>query len=207
MIDDISFGEPLNCVLEPACRSWPLMLSRVRKVTTVLSEVQSIAQSSSLLQCLLPGSILQKSVLQHVINRIASNPSRGDVFSSIICHNPKNGILDDTEIMANTSLLILAGSDKLATLLSAVTYFLTQNPGPLSILTKEMRGNFKDESPLSAQSLSHRARLVACMEEAMRLVLPLPEGLPRVTFPETEHMCGHWVPDEVSFALVLKDTP
>ena len=214
MIGDTSFGEPFNCVSEPDHRSWPLMLSRVRKVITGVSGLKSIAPSLSVLQWLLPGSILQKSVLQHVVNalafdlgkvkdRIASKPSRGDVLSSIVQHNHKNGSLDDTEIMANASLFILAGTETVATLLSAVTYFLTQNPRALRNLAKEIRGNFKDESLLTVQNLIHQPYLTACIEEAMRLVPPVPEGLPRVTPPEGEHICGHWVPGGVSFAFTL----
>ena len=216
MIGDTSFGEPFNCVLEPDHRSWPLMLSRVRKVITGLSGLKSIAPSFSLLQWLLPGSILQKSVLQHVVNRlafdldqvknrIASKPSRGDVLSSIVNHNYENGSLDDTEIMANASLFILAGTETVATLLSAVTYFLTQDPGALSNLTVEIRENFKDESLLTVQNLAHTPYLNACIEEAMRLIPPVPEGLPRVTPPEGEHICGQWVPGGVSSAFLFED--
>lgn len=216
MIGDTSFGEPFNCVLEPDHRSWPLMLSRVRKVITGLSGLKSIAPSFSLLQWLLPGSILQKSVLQHVVNRlafdldqvknrIASKPSRGDVLSSIVNQNYENGSLDDTEIMANASLFILAGTETVATLLSAVTYFLTQDPGALSNLTVEIRENFKDESLLTVQNLAHTPYLNACIEEAMRLIPPVPEGLPRVTPPEGEHICGQWVPGGVSSAFLSED--
>ena len=104
--------------------------------------------------------------------------------------------------MANASLFILAGTETVATLLSAVTYFLTQNPGALRNLAEEIRGNFKDESLLTVQNLAHTPYLTACLEEAMRLVPPVPEGLPRVTPPEGEHICGHWVPG-VGFAFIL----
>ena len=213
MIGNTSFGEPFNCVLAPDHCSWPLMLSRVRKVITSLSGLKSIAPSLSLLQWLLPGSILQKSVLQYVVNRlafdldkvkdrIASKPSRGDVLSSIVQHNHENGSLDDTKIMANASLFILAGTETVATLLS-VTYFLIQNPGALSNLAKEIQGTFKDESLLTIQNLAHIAYLTACIEEAMRLVPPVPEGLPRVTPPEGERICGQWVPGGVSLPSYL----
>ena len=216
MIGDTSFGEPFHCATEPDHRSWPLMLARVRKVITVLSGLKSIAPSFSLLQWLLPRSILQKSVLQYFVNRLAfdldvvkdritSEPSRDDVLSSIVQHNKKHGILDNTEIMANASLFILAGTETVATLLSAVTYFLTQNPAALSNLTAEIRGHFKDENSLTIQSLTYTPYLTACIEEAMRLVPPVPEGLPRVTPPEGEQICGQWVPGGVSFTFVHED--
>ena len=216
IIGDTSFGEPFRCATEPDHRSWPLMLARVRKVITVLSGLKSIAPSFSLLRWLIPGSILQKSVLQHFVNRlefdlnvvkdrITSEPSRNDVLSSIVQHNKEHRILDNTEIMANASLFILAGTETVATLLSAVTYFLTQNPAALSNLSTEIRGHFNDENPLTMQSLAFTPYLTACIEEAMRLVPPVPEGLPRVTPPEGEQICGQWVPGGVSFTLVHED--
>lgn len=216
MIGDTSFGEPFRCTIEPDHRSWPLMLARVRKVITVLSGLKSIAPSFSLLQWLLPGSILQKTALQSVVNRLAfdldvvkdritSDPSRGDVLSSIVQHNKEHGTLDNTEIMANASLFILAGTETVATLLSAVTYFLTQHPAALSNLTTEIRGHFNDENPPTLQGLAHTPYLTACIEEAMRLVPPVPEGLPRVTPQEGEQICGQWVPGGVRFTFVRED--
>lgn len=213
MVGDTSFGEPFRCAIEPDHRSWPLMLARVRKVITVISGLKSIAPSFTILQWLLPGSVLQKSVLQHVVNRLAfdldvvkdrinSEPNRGDVLSAIVEHNKEHRILDNTEIMANASLFILAGTETVATLLSAVTYFLTQNPAALSKLTTEVRGLFKDGGPPTIQSLAYAPYLTACIEEAMRLVPPVPEGLPRVTPPEGERICGQWVPGGVSSTFV-----
>ena len=214
MIGDTSFGEPFNCVTEPDHRSWPLMLSRVRMVITALSGLKSLTPSLSFFQWLLPVSVLQKLTLQHVLNnisfdlnkvkvRIASKLRRGDVLSSIVEHNHQNGDLDDVEIMANASLFILAGTETVATLLSAVTYFLTLNPKALSKLTDEIRGKFEDESLLTAHNLAAAPYLTACIEEAMRLVPPVPEGLPRITPPEGEYICGQWVPGGVSLAVIL----
>ena len=212
IVGDTSFGEPFNCVLEPSHRAWPLMLSRARKIITGISGLKSIAPSMSLLRWLPRGSLLQKTVLQRVVNRlnfdldkvrsrIASKPRRGDVLSSIIQQNDEKGSLDDTEIMANASLFILAGTETVATLLSAVTYLLTQNPAALSKLTKEIREISRDESLLTIQNLTQTTYLTSCIEEALRLVPPVPEGLPRVTPREGEWICGHWIPGGVKSTL------
>lgn len=212
VVGDTSFGEPFNCVLEPRHRTWPLMLSRARKIITGISGLKNIAPSWSLLPWLPQGSLLQRTILQGVVNRlnfdldkvrsrIASKPSRGDVLSTIIQHNDEKGSLDETEIMANASLFILAGTETVATLLSAVTYLLTENPAALSKLTREIREIFRDESLLTVQNLTRATYLTACIEEALRLVPPVPEGLPRVTPREGEWICGHWVPGGVDSTL------
>ena len=196
-VGDTSFGEPFNCVLEPSHREWPLMLSRARKVITGVSGLKNIAPSLSLSRWLPQGSFLQRTILQRVVDRlnfdldkvrsrIASKPSRGDVLSSIVQDNDEKGSLDDTEIMANASLFILAGTETVATLLSAVTYLLIQNPAAFDKLAMEIRESFKDESLLTIQNLGRLTYLTACIEEALRLVPPVPEGLPRVTPVEGE---------------------
>ena len=212
IVGDTSFGEPFNCVLEPSHREWPLMLSRARKVITGVSGLKNIAPSLSLFRWLPQGSLLQRTILQSVVDRlnfdldkvrsrIASKPSRGDVLSSIIQHNDEKGSLDDTEIMANASLFILAGTETVATLLSAVTYLLAQNPAAFGKLAKEIRESFENESLLTIQNLGRMTYLTACIEEALRLVPPVPEGLPRVTPVEGEWICGHWVPGGVYFKM------
>ena len=88
--------------------------------------------------------------------------------------------------MANASLFILAGTETVASLLSAVIYLLTQNPAAFGKLAKEIRKSFKDESLLTIQKLGRTTYLTTCIEEALRLVPPVPEGLPRVTPVEGE---------------------
>ena len=215
MIGDSSFGGPLNCVREPTHRLWPQMLSRVRRVVTGISGIKSILPFISSIQSILPGSFLQQAILQYVVDgiafdlnkvkaRISSKPGRGDILSSIIHHNSAERPLDDTEIMANASLFILAGTETVATLLSATTFLLTQNAKATNTLTHEIRSTFKDEKSITVQGLADLPYLNACIEEALRLVPPVPEGLPRVTPPEGEHIGGHWVPGGVSLTLYLK---
>ena len=210
IIADASFGEPFNCVLHPTYRSWPLMLSRVRKVITVVSGLKSIVPSCSLLRSLLPTtSVLQKSILQNEVDklkfdldrvraRIALQPSRGDLLSSMIRQSRGKHSLDDEAILANASLFILAGTETVATLLCAVIYLLAQNPVPFEKLATEIRQKFEDDSLITIQRLSEIEYLTACIEEAMRMVPPVPEGLPRVTPSEGEEICGQWVPGGVS---------
>ena len=203
MIADTSFGEPFNSVHHPTYRSWPLMLSRIRKVITVVSGLNSIVPSCSLLRSLLPTfSVLQKTILQHAVDklnfdldkvraRIALQPTRGDILSSMIQQKGGKHDLNDEEILANASLFILAGSETVATLLCAVIYLLARNPVPFEKLATEIRQTFEDDSLITIQRLSMMEYLTACIEEALRMVPPVPEGLPRVTPSEGEEICGH----------------
>lgn len=209
MITDNSFGEAFNCILEPSRRAFPIMISGTWKIMNRISLLKSIAPSLSLFWWFPVGFFLQKTVLQSLSDRldfdlagvkarIASPTYRGDILSSIVQHNKHNENLDDAEIMANASLFVIAGSETVATLLSATTYLLTQNPEALSALAKQIRENYHDDSLLTIHNLTHNTYLTACIEEALRLFPPVPEGLPRVTPPEGDHIGGHWVPGGVS---------
>ncbi|MDI1491502.1 MAG: hypothetical protein OHK93_002711 [Ramalina farinacea] len=210
VVGETSFGEPFNCVKEPSHRAWPRMLSRARKIITGISGLKLLVPSS--IFCWMPvsqNSPLQRTVLQSVVNRlnfdlqkvekrIVSKPDRGDVLSALIRVNEEKKALDNTEIMANAALFILAGTETVATLLCAVIYLLTQNSVALDRLTREMREVFQDESQLTLHNLSKMTYLTACIDEALRLVPPVPEGLPRVTPPEGESICGCWVAVQIS---------
>ncbi len=53
--------------------------------------------------------------------------------------------MDLQRLQANTSILIIGGSETTATLLSGVTYFLLTNPSALEQLTREVRSSFSSE--------------------------------------------------------------
>ena len=115
----------------------------------------------------------------------------------------KNRGLDDAVILANASLFILVGTEIVITLLCAVIYLLARNPMAFKKLVTEIRQHVEDESLITIQGLSHMGYLTACIKEALRLVPPVPEGLPRVTLPEGENICGRWVPGGVSSTFFL----
>lgn len=208
MIGDNSFGEPFNCVLDQSHRAWPLMLARARKAVTFISGVKNLMPSFPSFQ-ILPGSqksLLQRTILQSVVNRlnfdlervrsrINSKPCRGDILSNLARRSSEQRCsLDETQVMANASLFILAGTETVATLLCATTYLLTCNPKVMAKLVEEIRGNSPDGNLLTLASVNQMTYLTACIEEALRIFPPVPEGLPRVTPHEGETICGHWVP-------------
>lgn len=86
----------------------------------------------------------------------------------------------------------------MTTLLSALTYLLSQNERVMVALKQEIRKTFDDESMITIQRVSHLHYLTACIQEALRVFPPIPEGLPRVVSPAGENICGRWVPGGVS---------
>jgi cytochrome P450 len=102
------------------------------------------------------------------------------------------------KLQANSSILIIGGSETTATLLSGVTYFLLTNPNTLQRLTDEVRSAFKSEDEINFNTVSNLPYMLACLDEALRMYPPVPIGLPRVVPRGGVNICGYYVPEKVS---------
>ena len=102
-------------------------------------------------------------------------------------------------LAANASLLIIAGSETTATLLSGATYLLLKHPEALKKLTEEVRSTFKSEEEIILSSVSSLEYMLACLNEAMRVYPPVPIGMPRVVPKGGAKVVDTFVPEGVSF--------
>lgn len=98
---------------------------------------------------------------------------------------------------ANANVLLIAGSETTATLLSGVTYLLLMNPKALSRLTEEVRAAFNSEAEIDMQSVSRLPYMLACLDEALRMYPPVPNGLPRVVPKNGAQIAGKFVEEGV----------
>lgn len=110
--------------------------------------------------------------------------------------------MPQADIESHASLLIVAGSETTATLLSGCTFLLLNNPDALDRLTKEVRSTFKEESEININSAGQLQYMLACLDEALRCYPPVPIGNPRVVPKGGRVLCGHYVPEDVSCKLL-----
>lgn len=106
------------------------------------------------------------------------------------------------DIESHAGLLIIAGSETTATLLSGVTFLLLNNPDALERLTREVRSTFKEESEITINSAGQLEYMLACLDEALRCYPPVPIGNPRVIPKGGRVLCGKYVPEDVSRTLL-----
>ncbi|KAL9610244.1 MAG: hypothetical protein Q9167_005040 [Letrouitia subvulpina] len=201
IIADAAFGEPFSTLEDPTYRPWINLIGKTWKAITFASAVKSIAPPLFLLRCLIPtGPFLQKEVnkfdliLNRVKERIAVGTDRIDLLSRVIKYNDRKERMTDQEIISNATLFVAAGTETVTTVLSALTYLVTQDARVMTKLATEIRDTFSDEESITVQSVSHLPYLTACIREALRRFPPIPEGLPRVVPPEGEEISGQWVP-------------
>jgi cytochrome P450 len=141
--------------------------------------------------------------VERVEARIALKTDRPDFLAPIVKNlDPTAGGMSKAELMGICNLLIIAGSETTATLLSGVTYHLLRNPKVMERLVAEVRGRFKSESEINLTSVQSLEYMLAVLDEALRIYPPSPTGLPRVVPNGGDYICGKWVPGGVSLFCI-----
>ncbi|KAI1763864.1 cytochrome P450 monooxygenase-like protein [Hypoxylon sp. FL1150] len=131
----------------------------------------------------------------------ASKPEderRQDTFYFLAeAQDPETGLpaYDDHELRAESSLLIIAGSDTTAVSLSGIFFYLTGDPPRYQKLVDEIRSTFESvEEIVHGPKLSGCTYLRACIDEGMRLTPTGPSELPRQVLPGGIRVMGDYYP-------------
>ena len=105
------------------------------------------------------------------------------------------------EIIANSGILLVGGSETTASLLSGATFYLLTHPLHLKKVQDEVRSAFQTASDINLQSVGTAARLPymdAVLKESLRIYPPLSALLPRMTGPAGDVIDGMFIPPNVS---------
>jgi cytochrome P450 len=105
--------------------------------------------------------------------------------------------LNQDEIIVNSALFIVAGSETTANALSGMLARLVYNPDKYAILVKEIREAFEKEEEIRYEQLSELPYLNAVIEEGLRIHPPVPTGLLRTVPKDGDTIDGLWVPGGV----------
>ena len=111
------------------------------------------------------------------------------------------------EIISNSGVLLVAGSETTATLLSGATYYLLSNPIVIKKLQAEVRDDFQSEdeiTPLSVRSPGKLPYMEAVLTESLRMYPPIPASLPRITGSTGDIIDGHFVPANVIASMTCR---
>ena len=135
--------------------------------------------------------------IEKVDRRIASKSDRPDFLSYII--QGKDGVaMPLPELYANSTLLVLAGSESTASGLAGITFQLLRHPEALKKAIEEVHNSFATESDIVPERVKHLPYMAAVVSEGLRMYPPFPEGLPRLTPRQGATICGQFVPGGVS---------
>lgn len=209
---DLAFGSSFGCLEASDYHPWVSLIFASIKTSGILSIIRRYVPTK-VLYALIPTSAIQKiedhraMTTAKVQQRLATQTDRADFLSYILRHSTIDENSKDShdgkgmsvpEITANSSLLIMAGSETTATALSGVTYLLLRNPAVLRKLTEEIRRRFKKEDEMTLSALGSCDYLNCVLKEGMRMYPPVALGLPRKVVQEEVTIAGNVVPKGVS---------
>jgi cytochrome P450 len=116
-----------------------------------------------------------------------------DFLYYILRQNEKGGVSQD-EIILNSALFIVAGSETTASLLSGLLMWLLRTPHAYKRLTEEIRSNFATAEDMKFLELQELTYMNACIDEALRIFPPVPTGLTRTVPAGGDTVAGNFLP-------------
>ncbi|KAI1865447.1 uncharacterized protein JN550_008204 [Neoarthrinium moseri] len=200
VIGDLAFGEPFGCLEESRYHSWVATIFQMAHVGTFVQSLSFYPAIKAVLDAFVPfmekmdkqrqGFLrLSRTKLQ---TRMTKFKERPDLVEPLIRRKDEWGLTME-KLQATCSILIIAGSETTATLLSGVTYFLMTNPDAMKRATDEVRSRFKTEDEINFVTVNDLNFMNSCLSEAFRLYPPVAMGLPRVVPAGGAKICGHYV--------------
>jgi len=102
-----------------------------------------------------------------------------------------------TEMEHNGSLLIIAGSETTATVLSGVTFLLLTNPHTMRKLEDEIITAFGSDDEINILAVQNLSYINACLDEGLRMYPPTPAGSVRIVPKGGALINGQHVPENV----------
>lgn len=121
---------------------------------------------------------------------------RKDIFHYLInSKDPETGQgFTQQQLIADSVLLLAAGSDGVAVTLAATLFYLLYNPATLAKLTSEVRSAFQNFDDVRGPGLYQLSYLDGVVNEALRLAPPIPSALPRTVLAGGLNVDGLHVP-------------
>ncbi|ENH66031.1 Isotrichodermin C-15 hydroxylase [Fusarium oxysporum f. sp. cubense race 1] len=207
LIGDLAFGEPFGCLQMGSYHPWVKMIFESVKVSAFRQIIRRL-NLDTLIPLLSPPS-LKRSAKQHrqlsqntALKRLDSKDTeREDFMSYILRHNDNEKGMTTGEIVENSAILIVAGSETTATLLSGTTYYLLTHPDVYDKVVQEIRSAFQSEDEITILRLNQLQYMLAVFTEAFRMYPPVPTHLPRMSPAGGEFIGGYWIPEGTSVSV------
>ncbi|KAI0543414.1 putative cytochrome P450 [Xylaria curta] len=199
LIGDLSFGVDggFGCLQNSSYHSWVRLIhDSIRQQGIILGLIalgfkRPIAWLHKTASGLFTDIKHRLIVKEKVAQRLRGG-HRPDFLEGLVSNREELG-LNEGQIAANASVLILAGSETTATLLCGVTYYLTTHPEILDKLNTEVRSAFASDKEITLTSVGNLSFMLACLNEALRCYPPLMNGSPRYA-PKDAIIDGKFVP-------------
>lgn len=213
-------GDPFGCLRRSELHPWVGLICSWVKASVMAFSVRFYAPLDRVLMLLMPPSLrkqkeefgrlgrerLQKRILgTHdeadavgFENEEEYNGALPQDMLSLLISNKGDGMMTMAEMEESLPLLVIGGSETIATVLSGTINYLCQNAAVLKKLTDEVRTAVHHKEDLTLAKLDSLPYLTAVLKEGLRIVSPSVVSLPRIVPAEGISIDGNWVPGHVS---------
>ncbi|KAJ5114520.1 hypothetical protein NUU61_000279 [Penicillium alfredii] len=207
---DLMFGESFDCLKDNQLHPWIKLIFSSIKALSINGVVHQFPPLGALLNAFIPQEVKRKAqehfnlAAQKVDRRLETNMVRPDFMSAILQNGLSEAkgqyregerIMSRAEIHSNAFILIVAGSETAATLLSGCIYYLCTNIHAMSRLANEVRSAFTQDADITFRTVNNLTYLAAVIEEALRMYPPFVTSLARIVPQGGAMVDGNFVPE------------
>jgi cytochrome P450 len=204
IIGDLAFGEPFDCLKDSQYHPWVKMVFVSMKVLALQRPLAVYPFLAPIVRALMPKRLAKMReehfalTTEKVHRRLETTTERPD-FMAYILRFGDDRAMSIREMEANAALLILAGSETTASLLSGFTFYALMNPMAYRKLVNEVRRSFGSYDEIDFLRVGQLSYLNAALEESLRIYPPVPAIIPRVVPDGGAMIDGEFVPEGVCF--------
>ncbi|KAI9659484.1 MAG: hypothetical protein M1821_001742 [Bathelium mastoideum] len=204
VIGDLAFGESFHSLRDSKTHEWiPSLLETLRH--RELASLFRMFHLSFLISYLTPKQLAdgrRKNLgyaAKKAADRIKLGTERGDFWDNVMIKSENNyGVKEGMtrgEMLNNAVVLVLAGSETIATLLSGATYLLVKHPDKLQKVTTEVRKAYMSSDDIDLMNVGQLKYLCATIDESLRLYTPNPIMSARISLKGGVMVDGKFVPE------------
>ncbi|KAI1433356.1 cytochrome P450 [Xylaria sp. CBS 124048] len=205
VIGDLSFGVEggFGCLAKSENHPWVELIARTIKEDGIIRALYQLGLARPMTWLSKTGILAadqNRDIIYEKVGQRMESGDRPDFLQGLISRKDELG-LNHNSLASNATLLVRAGSETTATLMSGVTYFLTTQPEVLKRVKDEVRSSFKRSDDITLSSVSGLSYMLACLNEGLRMYPPVMFGLPRVTPKGGAMVDGNYVPEETIITM------
>lgn len=184
VIGDLAFGAPggFGCLQQSDYHPWVRLLTDTIRENACLIALANIGFSTPI-QWL--GKTAASKNTQHravvkekVQQRLELGAERPDFIEGLLKRKDELD-LDIDRLTMNASMLVIAGSETTATLMTGALYLITRYPEVQRKLEHEIRSTFKSEDEILLNTVNELPYMLAVLNESLRRYPPLASGMLR----------------------------
>ncbi|KAF3064163.1 Isotrichodermin C-15 hydroxylase [Daldinia childiae] len=199
VIGDLGFGRSFGCLADTGYHPWVKLITQTFRESAAFQSLAHLGLRPVVKYAYRLGLMVKNKenlnlVAETLQERIKLGKERPDLIDGFVKKKDELGMSFES-LVSSANLLIVAGSETTATLLSGATFLLTTNPDKLAKVTEEVRSCFESDQEITLTSVSRLPYMLACLNEALRQYPPATSDLPRVTPKGGATILGRSLPE------------